>query len=293
MGNTLTQNIGIGTMDTWTPMIDMCNNNLGEVTIDGDITTIAEGCILNGVLELNRDRAECVIDETKFAQTALYCDGCSSTDSCNIVNIHATKDPWVDICNDKLRVTDDEGTTRIISEEGCIFNGELDLTKEQCVIDNSINDDQTAIYCHECTVSFGCKVAASSTNVVTTDVPGSAEKMMEFCYGAVEAEPDTHFCLAKAPLLDLSIAGIPATIGMAVPLDDESFDGNRQICQIVKGGYWCDGTAASVAASQGTSQGDAACLASVEDAAALAERYAELQVKRVDAACATGSGAEQ
>lgn len=289
MGNILVPPQELGaTLDTWTPMIDMCNNNLG--TIDGGIIT--EGCILNGVLQLNKNRAECVIDETKFAQTALYCDGCSSTDSCNIVHIHSTEDPPVGICNKELRVTDDEGTTTIISEEGCIFNGELDTkTKEQCVIDETL-EDQTAVYCHECTVSFGCKVAASSTNVVTTG-PEDVDKVMEFCYGADEANPDTHFCLAKWSAY-LSMAGVPDTFGVVFsPPNFNEEDGSRQFCQAVKGTYWCDGTAASVAASQGTSQGDVACLASVEDAAALAERYAELQVKRVDAACATGSGAEQ
>jgi len=86
--NSVNQTVAFeGMSDLYAPIIGKCNDTLPTTILGGYFD---EGCIFSGILDTDKTRQECVIDETLKNQQAIYCDGCTVEGGCNLVHSFET-----------------------------------------------------------------------------------------------------------------------------------------------------------------------------------------------------------
>tara|TARA_B100000405_G_scaffold294470_1_gene247606 strand:+ start:510 stop:1235 length:726 start_codon:yes stop_codon:yes gene_type:complete len=217
--------------------------------------------------------------------------------------------PTIDSCNGLLpkEVTNSDGATAHITE-GCIFNGNLDPTKNRaaCVIDDNDETPQLLLYCDKCS-DDGCNVVSAYTNDDTLNLP--FKEILDRCPLADNSDTSfEQFCFLRG---FNNAFNLPPHLGVKFGTDgfgssrrrrledaaeteetEEDEDANdedaneallvaRSVCELLKGGYWCDGTAASVAASQFVSQGGCEDRIEKNDYTAMKTLYEE----HIDTSC--------
>jgi len=133
--------------------------------------------------------------------------------------------------------------------EGCIFDDALDTTKtrEACVVDETAGN-QHATYCDGCLVDEGCNLVHSFKKQQDDDGNVEVEKIAKSCDGILEeATPENGFCFLKNQFI-LGAIGFPSEYGVTF-IEESTSSVFLTICPLIDGGFYCDGSPESNAAS--------------------------------------------